>query len=84
MNLAQCEPLREHPEDVPSLARYFADSQAEREGRDLVTISTEAAQVLEEYNWPLNARELSQVIRKALVDCDGEEIGTEHLPALGA
>ena len=84
VNLVQARPLRENPEDVPFLARYFADSQAEREGRDKVTISAEAAQALEEYDWPLNARELSQVIRKALVDCDGEEIRTEHLPALGA
>ncbi|MFL5577295.1 MAG: sigma-54-dependent transcriptional regulator [Gemmatimonadaceae bacterium] len=73
-------PLRERGEDVPSLARHFAVRCAERFGAPARGIARAAMRHLVEYGWPGNVRELENVIERAVVLSDGDEIGAEHLP----
>jgi two-component system response regulator AtoC len=49
-------------------------------GRPTLSISTQALSWLERYHWPGNIRELENVIDRALVLCDDDEIGLPHLP----
>ena len=72
-------PLRERPEDTSLLIQYFfaksaQSSQAKR-------LSSEALRMLLNYPWPGNVRELENVIERALVLCQGEDITPEDLPA---
>ncbi|THH41677.1 sigma-54 interaction domain-containing protein [Neolewinella litorea] len=53
--------LRERPEDIYLLFRYFANNFAERQGFDPVQIDDEARWLLENYRWPGNIRELKNV-----------------------
>ncbi len=79
VSLVQAAPLRERREDIPVLAKYFVQQQAERDGRKPLRISEEAMKTLHEYPWPGNVAELANVIEKAMVLCEGDEITPEHL-----
>ena len=59
---ARVPPLRDRPEDVPLLALHHAQNI----GGNRVTITAEAQAVLASYDWPGNARELRNVIERAV------------------
>lgn len=73
-------PLREHREDIPLLAIYFATKYAEKSERPFKGISTEARNILMSYEWPGNVRELENAIEHAIVMGTVEEILPEDLP----
>jgi formate hydrogenlyase transcriptional activator len=60
-------PLRDRPEDIPSLVRHFVRNTAERIGRPIGTIPFEAMQTLIEHHWPGNVREVQNVIERAVI-----------------
>jgi Nif-specific regulatory protein len=59
-------PLRERPGDIVALAESFLDLHGRRERKAGVTLSRDAAHVLEAYRWPGNVRELENEIQRAL------------------
>lgn len=69
-------PLRERPEDIPLLARYFCQVFAGGQQR----ISAEAERALESRPWPGNVRQLESAIKAALARCDGPVVEPHHLP----
>jgi transcriptional regulator with PAS, ATPase and Fis domain len=73
-------PLRDRPADVAPLARRFVSQASRAAKRRPPRLSAEAIEQLEAYSWPGNIRELRNVMERALVLCDGGEIGVEHLP----
>ena len=73
-------PLREHKEDIPQLANYFAAKFAEKCNRRIQGISPEAQPVLLEYDWPGNIRELENAIERAVALGCSEMILLEDLP----
>jgi DNA-binding NtrC family response regulator len=60
-------PLRERPEDVPVLARHFAAQLAQQLGVPAVAVTVDVAQRLMGYSWPGNARELRNLVERALI-----------------
>ncbi|MGE5446694.1 MAG: sigma-54-dependent transcriptional regulator [Ignavibacteriales bacterium] len=62
-------PLRERKEDIPLLVEHFVQKYAERldAGKRMIILSDEANQMLLEYNWPGNIRELENTIKRLLV-----------------
>jgi transcriptional regulator with GAF, ATPase, and Fis domain len=73
-------PLREHKEDIPQLANYFAAKYAEKCNRRIQGISPDAQPVLLEYDWPGNIRELENAIERAVALGSSELILLEDLP----
>jgi DNA-binding NtrC family response regulator len=73
-------PLREHPEDVVPLARYFVSRAARTADRPAPTLSRDAAAALRDYAWPGNIRELRHTIDRAFEAADGGTITLDHLP----
>ncbi len=67
-------PLRERPEDIPVLARFFANKFAGRMKKQIETISAEAVAVLQRYHWPGNIRELENMIERAVILTVGAEL----------
>jgi formate hydrogenlyase transcriptional activator len=59
--------LRERPEDIPLLVRYFVDEFARRMNKTVDDISREAMEALIRYQWPGNIRELQNVIERTVV-----------------
>ena len=70
-------PLRERPEDIPSLAEHFL---ARTSGGKDMRLGAEAMQVLVNYHWPGNVRELRNVMERAVILASGDEILPEDLP----
>ncbi len=73
-------PLREHRDDIPLLALYFAANYAEKNHRSFTGISSEARALLIGYSWPGNVRELENAIEHAIVLGLTREILPEDLP----
>ena len=73
-------PLRDHREDIPLLAIYFATRFAQRCTHAFRGISAEARSLLMNYSWPGNVRELENAIEHAIVLGSGTEILPEDLP----
>jgi transcriptional regulator with GAF, ATPase, and Fis domain len=73
-------PLREHRDDIPLLALYFASKYAQRAQRPIKGISRTARALLLAYDWPGNVRELENAIEHAIVLGLTEEIVPEDLP----
>jgi DNA-binding NtrC family response regulator len=57
------------------------DELSQRHKRSARLISTEAMEALLGYNWPGNVRELRNVIERAVVICEAEQIECRHLPS---
>jgi two-component system response regulator AtoC len=60
-------PLRERRDDIPILARHFADEVARRLGRTAPELTPETLDRLVAYPWPGNVRELRNVIERAMI-----------------
>ena len=60
-------PLRERPEDIPLLARYFVQQFARRMNKTIEAISSETMEALIRYTWPGNIRELQNVIERSVI-----------------
>jgi Nif-specific regulatory protein len=61
--------LKERPHDIPLLVKYFLDKQRIKTGRQELTISSEAMDMLIKYAWPGNIRQLENEIERASVVC---------------
>jgi DNA-binding NtrC family response regulator len=73
--------LRERLDDVPLLASHFVQKCAERLGRRAPELSTAALSDLMSYDWPGNIRELENVLERAVVLEQGEQLTRVDLPA---
>lgn len=73
-------PLRERAADIPLLTAQFIRRFNSVYGREVRGISTEVRGVLERHTWPGNVRELKNIIERAVIFCEGEEITVQDLP----
>ncbi len=73
-------PLRDRPEDVELLARTFLKRFAARMGKTVETIDPEALNVLREYHWPGNVRQLENTIESGVALCQGNILRSDDFP----
>jgi two-component system response regulator AtoC len=75
-------PLRERGDDVLLLSQHYIDTIGARLRRKnkITNLSPEATGVFRDYTWPGNVRELRNVIERALILEDSDQITTEYLP----
>jgi DNA-binding NtrC family response regulator len=76
----QLPPLRQRKEDIPALAAHFGDKYSRENNRPTATITSEALQVLMDYDWPGNVRELENVIERGVVLSTDGNIGRDLIP----
>jgi formate hydrogenlyase transcriptional activator len=67
-------PLRERREDIPLLARYFAQNFAQQMQKRIETIPTATIKALTEWDWPGNVRELANFIERAVILTRGRSL----------
>lgn len=72
-------PLRERKEDIPLLVDYFIKKYSAEMKVPEKKIAGEAMELLLRYNWKGNVRELENTIERAIILCDGNIIGPEHI-----
>lgn len=71
--------LRERKEDIPVLAKYFLDEANNELNKKIKGFQAEAMKFILNYHWPGNVRELKNLIRKAVLLSDSEDISCQHL-----
>ena len=71
--------LHKRAGDILPLADFFLKRYRLNIGRDDLVLGASALELLPQYNWPGNVRELENIIQRAVLLCDGSEIGAEHL-----
>jgi DNA-binding NtrC family response regulator len=71
--------LRERREDIPVLARHFLNRKSRELGKRVESITPEAEALLMAHDWTGNARELENLIERALVFCRSPRLGPELL-----
>jgi len=71
--------LRERAEDIPMLAEFFLNKYCAELKTPLKTVSAEALEMMVEYPWKGNVRELENTIERAIILCDGKVIMPEHI-----
>ena len=73
-------PLRERAQDIPLLAESFFRKIRLKNGRSIEGISNSTMEVLMNYSWPGNIRELKSAFEYAFVTCQDALIQPHHLP----
>ncbi|HUI46710.1 MAG TPA: sigma-54 dependent transcriptional regulator [Nitrospirota bacterium] len=76
----QIPPLRERREDIGSLVHYYLSRYSQEMGKQIKEVSSEAMEVMMQYEWAGNVRELQNVIERAILVSDNNLIKPEHLP----
>jgi DNA-binding NtrC family response regulator len=72
-------PLRDRPDDIPTLARYFIDKFCRELNKKSMVLAPAAEEELRVYGWPGNVRELQNCIERAVILTEGETIHPRHL-----
>jgi PAS domain S-box-containing protein len=73
-------PLRERSGDIPLLIDHFVGKLSKETGKAVTGISPDAMDLLIDYSWPGNVREMENAIGHAFVHSRGGAILPEHLP----
>lgn len=71
--------LRERPNDIPLLAKYFIERCATAAGKKILNVQCETLDLMQSYPWPGNIRELQNVIERAVILCDGETLSVDEI-----
>ena len=75
-------PLRDRREDVPLVIQCLLNECNAVNGKSVRAVDQETMQVLEQYPWPGNIRELRNVMERATILADADFIALRHLPPL--
>ena len=72
-------PLRERPDDITLLARYFIDKYCRDMNKKPLTLAPSAEQAMKDYPWPGNVRELQNCVERAVILSEGDTIRASQL-----
>jgi len=73
-------PLRNRKDDIPHLIDHFIGRFTVEEGKKIVGIDAAAMEMLRQYTWPGNIRQLENTIYRAVVLCDGDALSIRDFP----
>jgi len=73
-------PLREHKEDIPTLLEHFIQHYNRKFRKDIQGLTKEANDLLTDYDWPGNTRELRNAIERVMILAESNLIAARHLP----
>jgi len=72
--------LRERKEDIPLLVKHFLEIYSKENNKKIIGISEDTMEVINNYDWPGNIRELENLIERAVVLTKSKIITRENLP----
>ncbi|MFW5936526.1 MAG: sigma-54-dependent transcriptional regulator [Desulfosalsimonas sp.] len=73
-------PLRGRKDDIPLLADHFLNRYCLQMGKEIAGLTSEALELLSQYTFPGNVRELQNIIERAVTFCHGTHLDVDHLP----
>ncbi len=71
--------LKDRKDDTPILAKYFLDLANRELSKNVKGFTPEAAKQLLNYSWPGNVREMKNIVRRAVLLCESEQITQTEL-----
>ncbi len=74
-------PLRKRKEDIPLLINHFLEKFSKKIKKSMPEVSSEAMEILKEYAWPGNVREIEHTIERILILEDTDIIRARDLPS---
>lgn len=74
-------PLRERREDILLMFRFFMNEYNKKLNKNVISITSEAIEALQQYTWPGNVRELKNFVERIMIFKKGDEIALEDLPS---
>jgi len=74
-------PLREHKDDLPLLVEHLITEMNHKHGRSARGVTSEVMDQFHSHTWPGNIRELRNIIERAVIACDRDLIGRQHVPS---
>jgi len=74
-------PLRQRRVAIPGLIDYFSSQFAEKHERAQVSFHPKAVELLVNYDWPGNVRQLKNFVERALIMCPGRQVSARDFPA---
>ena len=74
-------PLRRRREDIPLLVDAFIEDASRRHDRRFEGISQEAVEILQDYHWPGNIRELQNLVESMVVLAPGRQVLPKDIPS---
>ncbi|NMM47988.1 sigma-54-dependent transcriptional regulator [Marinigracilibium pacificum] len=75
-------PLRERTDDIPEFADFFLNEANNNLDKEVKGFSAKAMKSLMRYQWHGNLREMKNVIKRAVLLCNDDEITQKHLPQM--
>lgn len=73
-------PLRDRKEDIPILVKHFLDIYGRENKKEILGVTEDVMEILEDYDWPGNIRELENLIERAVVLTKSKLITRNTLP----
>jgi two-component system response regulator PilR (NtrC family) len=73
-------PLRQRKDDIPLLAQHFLEKYGKENNRPGMELTSDALDLMMDYDWPGNVRELENVMERAVVLSSGVRIGADLIP----
>lgn len=82
LNVVKLElpPLSQRRDDIPLLVNHFIKKFNHKTGRNILGVSDEVLEILLQFDYPGNVRQLENIIEHAFVMCNEEKIKTSCLP----
>jgi DNA-binding NtrC family response regulator len=79
--ILEVPPLSERKDDIPLLSQHFLEKYSRLQGKQVEKISPEVMEILLNYAFPGNVRELENIIERGVTLASGSRLEVEHLPA---
>jgi DNA-binding NtrC family response regulator len=73
-------PLRNRRDDIALLIEFFTNKHSRNAQRKIKGLTASARNLLMNYSWPGNVRQLESAIERAILLCEGDELSVEDLP----
>ncbi len=74
--------LRERADDIPLLIAYFFSNLVKKMGKSIKRVHPEVLDILKGYHFPGNIRELRNLMERAIIICEGDEIVPSNFPQI--
>ena len=73
-------PLRDHKEDIQPLLEHFIQHYNQKFRKSIQGLTREAEELLQNYDWPGNIRELRNAIERVMILAEGNRVAVKYLP----
>jgi DNA-binding NtrC family response regulator len=78
--LIRVPPLRDRAEDIPVITFHYLKKISHINNKDIRRISPEALEIIENYSWPGNVRQLINALEHSAITCKGDTVEVTDLP----